>query len=49
MKPNNTGEDMWLRAETANEKFKQDERTQDADAKHTPVLCMTQLEATSQQ
>ena len=30
MKPNNSGDDMWLRAQTANEKLKEDAQTQDA-------------------
>ena len=32
MKPNNTGEEMWLRAETAKENLKQDAQRQVADA-----------------
>ena len=32
MKPNNADKDMWLRAQTTNEKLKQDtETTKDAD------------------
>ena len=40
---------MWLLAEVANEKLKQDVQTQDADGMQaSPVLYMTQLEAVSQ-
>ena len=31
MKPNNAGEDMWLRAETSDENLKQDTQTHDAE------------------
>ena len=31
MKPDNAGEDMWLRVETANEKLKQEAPTQKGD------------------
>ena len=37
MKPNNTGEDMWLWAQTVNQNLKQNQQTQDADAAQ---LCM---------
>ena len=41
---------MWLRAETANKKFKQDAMTQDADGRQAmSVFYMTQLKATPQQ
>ena len=46
MRPNNASKAMWLWAETANEKLKQDVQTQDADDMQAiPVLLMTQLEA----
>ena len=42
MKPKNTYEDIWLRADTANEKFKQSAQTQGAgDMQSMPVLYMT--------
>ena len=42
MKPNNSREDMWLRAETVDEKLIQDAQTQDADGTEAlPVLYMT--------
>ena len=45
-KPNNAGEDMWLRAQIANKKFKPDVQTQDTDRmQFSFVLYMTQLEA----
>ena len=41
---------MWLRAQSANQKLKQNTQTQDADAMQAmPVLYMTLLEAVSQQ
>ena len=40
--------DLWLRAETTNEKLKQDAKTQYADVKQAmSVLCIMQLKATS--
>ena len=46
----NADEDVWLRAETANERLKQNTRTQDADCMPAvSVLYMTQLDAISQQ
>ena len=48
MKPNNAGEDMWLRAETANEKLKQDSQTPKADVMQTiSVSYITQIEVLS--
>ena len=48
MKPNNTGQDIWLRAETANENLNHDEQTQDTDCIQViSVLYMTQFEAIS--
>ena len=32
MKPNNTGKEMWQRAQTANQKLKQNAQTHDADS-----------------
>ena len=50
MKPIYAGEDIWLRAETANEKLKQDAQSQNYNSMQTKsVLYMTQLEAISQQ
>ena len=50
MKPNKAGEDMWLRAETENEKLKQDVQIQDVEGMQAmSVLFMTELEAISQQ
>ena len=41
---------MSLRAETASEKLKQDGQKEDADGMQAmSVLCMTQLDATTQQ
>ena len=48
MKPNRTGEVLWLRAETINEKLEQDAQTQDADSMQaTSVLCLTHSKAIS--
>ena len=50
MKPNNADKDMQLRAQTANQKLKQNVETQDVGALHDlSVLYMRQLEAISQQ
>ena len=50
MKPIYAGEDIWLRAETANEKLKQDAQSQNYNSMQTKsVLYMTQLEAISLQ
>ena len=50
MKPYNAGEDMWLRAQTANQKLKQNAQTQDADGMQAmSVLYMTLLETVSQE
>ena len=50
MKPNNAGKGMWLRAQTANQKSKQNVETQDADGMQAlSVLYMTQLKAISKQ
>ena len=50
MKPNNAGEDMWQRAETANENLKQNAHKQDADdMRALSVLYMTQSEPISRQ
>ena len=51
MRLNNAGEDMWPRAQTANEKLKQDTQshTQDADGVNAmSVLYMSLSEAISQ-
>ena len=50
MKPNDTGKKMWLRAQTASQKLKQNAQRYDADDMQAlSVLDMTQLEAISQQ
>ena len=50
MKPNNAGEDMQQRAQTANQKLKQNAPTQDADVMQAmSVLYMTLIEVVSQQ
>ena len=50
MESNDAGEDMWLRAEIANEKLKHDAQTHGADGMQAmSVLYMTQLEAMTQQ
>ena len=50
MKPNNEGQDMWLRAEIANEMLIKDAHTQEAESMQAmPVLYMIQLEPISQQ
>ena len=50
MKPNNAGKDMSQWAQTAIQKLKQNGQTQDADGMQAlSELCMTQLEAISQQ
>ena len=50
MKPNSTGKDIWLQAQTAYEKVKQDAHTQDAEGmKIMSVLQMTRLYAIFQQ
>ena len=50
MKPNNAGNDMWPQAQTTNQKFEQNSRTQDADGMQALfVLYITQLEAIYQQ
>ena len=50
MKPNNAGKHMWLRAQTANKKLKQNVETQDVGGiQALSVLYITQLDAISQQ
>ena len=50
MKRNNAGKSMWQRSQTANQKFKQNAQTQDADGMQAmSVLYMTQLEVTPQE
>ena len=50
MKSNNAAEEMWLRAETADEKLQQDIQTQDADGMQAvTVVLMTLFKAISQQ
>ena len=50
LKPNFACEDIWLRAETAKEKLKQDTHTHyTVGMKGMPFLNMIQLEAVSQQ
>ena len=49
MKSINTGKDMWLRAQNANEEFKQNAPTQVVGGVQAmSVLTMTQLEAITQ-
>ena len=49
MKPISASEDMWLRAETVDEKLNQDAQTQDADLMSASAVCYTtQLKAISQ-
>ena len=50
MKPNNAGKNIWLRAQTLNQKLKQNAQTQDADGMQAlSVLNTTKLEGISQQ
>ena len=50
MKPNNAGDDMWLRAQTANQNLKQNTQAQIADSMQAlSVLYMTQLKAIPEQ
>ena len=50
MKPNSARKAMWLRAETANEKLKQDLQTQEVDNMRAMfVVYKTQLEGLPQQ
>ena len=50
MEPNNADEDMWLLAQTLNQKLKQNVQTQDAVAMQVLFMFyMTQLEVISQQ
>ena len=45
MNPNNAGKDMWLWAQTANQKLKENGQTQGANGMQAlSVLCMTQLD-----
>ena len=49
VKPNNSGKDMWLLAQTANQKLKQNAQTQDVDGMQAfPVLYIKNSEAISQ-
>ena len=41
MQSNNAGKNMWLRAQTANQKLKQNAQTQDADGMQDFFLCHT--------
>ena len=50
MKPNNAGKCMWLRAQTENEKFEQEAKTQDTGGMQAVfMLYMTKIDALSQQ
>ena len=50
MKPNNSGENMWLRAEAANQNLKQNTQTQNADGMQAFfVSYMPQVEGIYQQ
>ena len=50
MKPNNVGKGMWLMAQTASQKLKQNAETQDVDGMQAlSILNTTKLEAISQQ
>ena len=42
MKPNNAGKIIWLRAQTLNQKLKQNAVTQDADGRQVIFLCYMQ-------
>ena len=49
MKPSNSGKDMWLQAQTANQKLKQNAPTQDADGMQAlSALYKTQVEDISE-
>ena len=50
MKPNKAGKGMWLRDQTANQKFTQNAKKQNFDGMQAlSVLYMTQLEPISRQ